>query len=100
MAFAAVCWYYGIEIEFLPTKARFGFANSETELVHEKARVWLPTQPPCHTDFDIIEKGNVPMLFSLGQMCNLNFSFSVLSFLLSMRKLISSVLCASILHRR
>ena len=77
MLLAAIAYKYDIQIEFLPTQARFGFANSQTAEVTEKARVWLPTTPPCYTDFDIIEQGSVPLLFSLGQMCNLYFTLAM-----------------------
>ena len=77
MALMATAYKYDIQIELMPTQARFGFANSQTSEVCEKARVWLPTVPACYTDFDIIEEGSVPLLFSLGQMCNLYFTLSM-----------------------
>jgi hypothetical protein len=40
-------------------------------------RIWLPTNPPIATDFDIIEEGNVPLLLSLPQMRNLRFTIEL-----------------------
>ena len=40
-------------------------------------RLWLPTNPPIHTDFDIVEEGNVPLLLLLPQMQNLRFKIDL-----------------------
>jgi hypothetical protein len=64
----------GIKCEILPTHATFRFANSQKSIVKWKCRVWFPTTPPINTDFDIVEEGTVPILFSLVQMQNLRFS--------------------------
>ena len=77
MAFANAAWYYGIICEFLPTYSEFSFANSETNAVYEKCRIWFPTTPKCYTDVDILDKGTVPILLSLGQMRNLRFTLEM-----------------------
>ena len=61
----------------LPTTSYFSFANSNNTRVWEKCRVWFPTKPPCSTDIDICEEGNVPILMSLPQMRNLNLEMSL-----------------------
>ena len=75
--FTKVAQNYGITFEYLPSDSHFTFANSETGTVKEKLRVWLPTKPPCSTDFEILETGNVPLLFSLPQMRNLYFTLEL-----------------------
>ena len=47
------------------------FANSETETCKESCIIHFPTNPPCSTKFDVLETGEVPILFSLSQMKNL-----------------------------
>ena len=69
--------YYGITVESLPTDSKFNFANSQTTICKERMRIWLPTNPPIATDFDIIEEGNVPLLLSLPQMRNLRFTIEL-----------------------
>ena len=68
--------YYGITVESLPTDS-VNFANSQTTICKERMRIWLPTNPPIATDFDIIEEGNVPLLLSLPQMRNLRFTIEL-----------------------
>ena len=68
---------HGISWEYLPSSSRFSFANSAEDSVTQKIRVWLPTSPPCSTDFEILETGNVPILISLPQMRNLYFSLEL-----------------------
>jgi hypothetical protein len=68
---------YGITWEYLPSSSRFSFANSAEDVVSQKIRIWLPTNPPCSTDFDILETGNVPILISLPQMRNLYFNLEL-----------------------
>ena len=75
--FTKVAKNYGITFEYLPSDSHFTFANSATDTVKEKLRVWLPTTPPCSTDFEILESGNVPLLFSLPQMRNLYFTLEL-----------------------
>ena len=50
----------------------FVFANSETETCLESCIIHFPTTPPCSTrvDVDVLETGNVPILFFLSQMEN------------------------------
>ena len=76
-AFAAASKRYGIECQFLPTYSEFSFANSEASAVYEKCRIWFPTTPMCYTDVDILDKGSVPILLSLGQMRNLRFTMEM-----------------------
>jgi hypothetical protein len=66
----------GLSLEFLPSTSHFSFANSQTSRCWEKLRIWFKTEPPCCTDFEILEEGNVPLLLSLVQMRNLHFQFS------------------------
>ena len=72
-----VAHHYGITYEILPTDSKFNFANSQTATCTERVRLWLPTNPPIHTDFDIVEEGNVPLLLSLPQMRNLHFTLEL-----------------------
>ena len=41
------------------------------KLVLESCVIYFPTTPPCSTRVDVLETGNVPILFSLSQMKNL-----------------------------
>ena len=77
MAFAAASKRFGIVCQFLPTYSEFSFANSELSAVYEKCRIWFPTTPKCYTDVDILDKGSVPILLSLGQMRNLRFTLDM-----------------------
>ena len=56
----------GITFELLPTDAHFNFANSETARCHEKIRLHFACWKSLSTDFEIVEQGDVPFLFSLG----------------------------------
>ena len=44
------------------------FANSEGETCRENCLIHFPTTPPCSTRVDVLETGDVPILFSLLQM--------------------------------
>ena len=46
------------------------FANSEMETCWECFFIRFPTTPPCSTRVDLLETGEVPILFSLQQMKN------------------------------
>ena len=72
-----VAHHYGITYEILPTDSKFNFANSQTATCTERVRLWLPTNPPISTDFDIVEEGHVPLLLSLPQMRNLRFTLEL-----------------------
>ena len=61
-------WYHGITTEFCSCNKSFVFANSETETCMESCIVHFPTTPPCSTKVDVLETGDVPILFSLPQM--------------------------------
>jgi hypothetical protein len=65
---------YGIRCDTLPTHAIFRFANSQKQIVKLKGRVWFPTTPSINTDFDLVEEGTIPIVFSLVQMQTLRFS--------------------------
>ena len=65
--FGIICWES-------PTSSMFTFADSRRAYVNWKMVVQFPTQPPLTTEFDIVEQGTVPILFSLGQMANLKFT--------------------------
>ena len=73
----AVALEYGITHETLVSDSKFNFANSQTATCKERCRLWFPTEPPMHTDFDIIEEGNVPLLLSLPQMKNLRMTIEL-----------------------
>ena len=72
-AFRRAAKWYGISCWEEPTWGRFTFADSRTSIVRWKMVVQFPTDPPVQTEFDIVEEGSVPILFSLGQMKNLQF---------------------------
>ena len=56
-------WYCGITTEFNPRNTSFVFANSETETCMESCIIHFPTAPPCSTKVDVLETGDVPILF-------------------------------------
>ena len=64
-------WHYGITTEFCRCNKSFVFANSGTEACKESCIIHFPTTPPCSTEVDVLETGEVPILFSLSQMKNL-----------------------------
>ena len=65
-----VSWHYDGILPFQP----FVFANSETETFKENCITHFPTIPPCSTMVDVLETGDVPILFSLSQMKNLGMT--------------------------
>ena len=56
--------------EFGPCEKSFVFANAETGTCLESCISCFLTTPPCSTIFDVLETGNMPILFSLSQMKN------------------------------
>ena len=60
--------YYGITTESCPCNKSSVFAHSETGTSLERCIIHFPTTPPCSTRVDVLETGNVPILFSLSQM--------------------------------
>ena len=70
-------WYYGIPTEFCRCNKSFVFANSETETCMESCIIHFSTAPPCSTKFDVLETGDVPILFSLPQMKHLGMTIEV-----------------------
>ena len=69
--------YYGITTEFCPCNKSFVFANSETETCRECCIIHLPTKPPCSTRVDVVETGDVPILFALAQMQDLGITLDL-----------------------
>ena len=53
------------------------FANSEAETCRENCLVHFPTTPTCSTRVDVLETGDVPMLFFLLQMQNLGITLEL-----------------------
>ena len=66
--------HYGITTEFFLCNKPFVFANSETETCLESRTIHFPTTPPCSTK-DVLETGDVPILFSLPKIKNLGTTF-------------------------
>ena len=54
-------WYYGITTEICRCNKSFVF---ETETCMESCIINFPTAPPCSTKVDVLETGDVPILFS------------------------------------
>ena len=50
--------------EFCRCNKSFVFANSETETCLEICTIHFPTTPSCSTTVDVLETGDVPILFS------------------------------------
>ena len=70
-------WYYSITTEFCRCNKSFVFANTETETFVESCTIHFPTTPPCSTRVDVLETGDVPILFYLPQMNNLGVTLSL-----------------------
>ena len=70
-------WYYGMTTEFCRCNKSFVFANSETETCWASCIIHLPTTPPCSTRVDVLETGDVPIVFSLFQMKNLGMTIEL-----------------------
>ena len=66
--------HYGITTEFCLCNKSFVFVNSEMETCWESCIIHFPTKPPCSTRVDVLETGNVPILFSVPQMKNLGMT--------------------------
>ena len=66
----------GIPTEFSLCNKPFVFANSETETCLESRIIHFPTTSPCSTK-DVLETGEVPILFSLPQIKNLGTTFEL-----------------------
>jgi hypothetical protein len=76
-AFVNECRRKGSQLrfEFKPCFTQFSFANSQSSKVYECLVIHFPTNPPCKTEIQILEEGNVPILLSLEQMRNLYMKF-------------------------
>ena len=69
-----VSWYND---RILSCNESFVFANSETETCQESCIIHFPTTPPRSTRVDVLETGDVPILFSLLQMKNLGVTIEL-----------------------
>ena len=69
--------YHGITTEFCRCNTSFVFANSETESCWENCIIHLPTTPPCSTTIDVLDTGDVPILFSHPQMKHLGMTIEL-----------------------
>ena len=69
--------YYGISTEACPCDKSFVYANFETGTSLESCIIHFPTTPPCSTRVDVLETGNVPILFSLHQMHKLGIALEL-----------------------
>ena len=67
-------WYYGITTEFCRCDRSFVF---ETETCMESCIIQFPTTPPCSTEVDVLETGDVPILFSYTRMKNLGMTLEL-----------------------
>ena len=70
-------WFYAIKTEFCRWNKSFVFASSKTETCFESCIIHFPRTPPCSTRVDVLETGNVPILFSLSQMKNLGMTIEL-----------------------
>ena len=66
--FQQYAMYRGITTKCCPCNKSFVFANSEVGTCFEICIVNFPTTPPCSTRVDVLETGDVPILFSPPQM--------------------------------
>ena len=69
--------YNGITTELCPCNKSFVFANSETATCWESCIIHFPTTTPCSTRVDVLETGDVPILFSLSQMKNVGITIEL-----------------------
>ena len=68
-----------IDFSFEPSSSRFSFANGEQSNVREKLVIYFQNRPGTHcgwisTAIDILDQGDVPILFSVEQLRNLRMS--------------------------
>ena len=67
-----------IEFNYEPCHTTFSFANSETSMVKERLHLHIRSdmsRTACiETTVDILDEGQVPILFSIEQMRNLRFT--------------------------
>ena len=66
-AFARAARGSGITVTYQPGQGSVLFAKYEVDVVRETWFIEFPTNPPCWTQVDILEKGHVPILLSLAQ---------------------------------
>ena len=67
--------YHGIKKEFCPYNKSFVFANSQKETSLESCIINITPTPPCSTIVDVLETGDVPVVFSLPHMKNLGYDY-------------------------
>ena len=74
----------GLWHEIQPTSSGFFFANSQQSKCIEKLVIFMYDNAwnTQFTEFNIVEKGDVPLLMSLPQMRNLGFQFELTPFVL------------------
>ena len=63
-----------ITFTYAPSGANLSFANSQSARITEKVTLWFDTQPPANTTIEVLDKGRVPILFSIQQMRNLRMT--------------------------
>ena len=73
-AFLAAAAHYGITAVWKRCHTKMSFANSQVDHIYWCVDIYFPTNLPCYTTIDVLEKGNVPILLSLRQMSNLYFT--------------------------
>ena len=69
--------YCGITTEFWPCNKSFVFAISEVGTCFESCIINFPTTPPCSIRADVLETGDVPILFSLPEMKTLGMTLEL-----------------------
>jgi len=70
--FLVVAIEHGYWYRLLPCNTRKSFANSQTKTLSTIVEIYFPTRPkPSSTKDDILDDGDVPILMSLDQTCNL-----------------------------
>ena len=72
-AFMDVAKHYDVWFEWKRCWTHMSFANGESEWLEWCVVIHFPTNPPTCTTIDVHEKGAIPILMSLPQMCNLGF---------------------------
>ena len=70
-------WYYGRTTELCRDNKSFVFAHSETATCVESCIIQFPTRPPFSTVVDVLETGDVPILFSRPRMRNLGMTIEL-----------------------
>ena len=70
--FMSVAQHHGITLTWRRCHTVMSFANAGKAVLKWMAEITFPTKPkPTTTTIDCLPEGEVPILFSLEQMCNL-----------------------------